>query len=263
MIKLPCFYVKYKECKSLNTESRRYPTYQYIKFIWQKKIYLIGFTILCLLLGAVYSYSRGTSATTTAVIFTGNANNDMLSKPDLIAAKYSRYLSKDIKGSFQAQIADKMEITLSAKGKNKNTLESQVGKAAKKYVQDLTTNFNAQNNVRINYANSVQKEIDATQQSIALYDQLLANHPTGQTADNYNQALVTNQDALQSERSDLLDTQYQITTAEKPQLMSVTTKGTSHNTIRNSLLGAAFGFWVALVVLIFWKYISDARRYNA
>src|ERR1700719_1693509 len=65
MIRLACFYVKYKECKSLNTESRRYPTYQYIKFIWQKKIYLIGFTILCLVIGAAYSYTRGTSATTT------------------------------------------------------------------------------------------------------------------------------------------------------------------------------------------------------
>ena len=71
----------------MNTELKRYETFQYMKFIWQKKMYVIAFTILCIVIGAVYSYYKGSSYTSTALVFTGNANNDMLSKPDLIAVR--------------------------------------------------------------------------------------------------------------------------------------------------------------------------------
>jgi hypothetical protein len=251
-----------RRVKKLNMELKRYETFQYMEFILQKKLYVIAFTILCIVIGAVYSYYKGSSYTSTALVFTGNANNDMLSKPDLIASEYSRYLSKDSKGSFQVKVADTMEITMSANGKNKSLLESQVSNAGKKYAQDLTTHFNAQNTIMKKYAQSAQQEIDATEQSIALYDHLLANNPSTEDANNYNQALMNKQDDLTGSRADLLDVQTQLAKAEKPQLMNVTTTAASRHMARNAGLAGVFGFFVMLVILIFSKYIIDARRYD-
>ena len=61
---------------------------------------------------------------------------------------------------------------------------------------------------------------------------------------------------------DLLDTQTQIAMAEKPAFMNVTTKTAARNLVRNSALAGAFGLLVMLVILIFCKYIIDARRNN-
>ena len=111
-----------------------------------------------------------------------------------------------------------MEITLSANGKNKSLLESQVGNAGKKYVQDLTTHFNAQNMIIKKYAQSVQKEIDATRAIHRLIRSLLANNPSTEDANNYNQDLINKQDDLTGSRADFIDIQTQLAMAEKPQL---------------------------------------------
>lgn len=105
-------------------EKIKYPVYDYIKFIWKKKLLLIGFTILCMVIGAGLSYTKQTVYTSTALVFTGNGNNEKLSKPILITEEYKEEVPQNLRGSLNVKIAEPLQITLSLSGPDKEDVES-------------------------------------------------------------------------------------------------------------------------------------------
>jgi hypothetical protein len=219
-------------------DSRKYPTYQYIRFIWQKKFLLIGLTILCMIITAVYSITKAHTYTSTALVFTGNGNNELLSKPDLIIDKYAKKLSPSVKGSLSAEILEPMQIQLTLSSKDKKLADSEIKKVGKLYTKDLTKQFNKQYNYREDYVKALENEIKAAKKSKVLADK--ENLP------KYN--------------SDLDKNKTKLILFEKPELMNTTTVEKSNHTARNVVLVGAAVFQLMLIILVFWKYIIEARK---
>ncbi|MBX9974425.1 Wzz/FepE/Etk N-terminal domain-containing protein [Cytobacillus firmus] len=241
-------------------EKIKYPVYDYIKFIWKKKLLLIGFTILCMVIGAALSYIKPTVYTSTALVFTGNGNNEKLSKPRLITDTYKDELPEDLSGSLDVKIAEPFQITLSLSGSDKKTVESNTKKVAEQYTNDLIERFNVQFEVQKNYKNSLEGALKKTEEAISEYNQLIQEASDEYKLLHYNEVLFNKEETAEKYRSDLNEAEYDLALAETPELMDVTTNQSSNNLLRNALLAGAFGFQLMLVLLVLWKYIINARR---
>ncbi|WP_282173977.1 Wzz/FepE/Etk N-terminal domain-containing protein [Cytobacillus firmus] len=241
-------------------EKIKYPVYDYIKFIWKKKLLLIGFTILCMVIGAGLSYTKQTVYTSTALVFTGNGNNEKLSKPHLITDEYKDKVTENLSGSLNVKIAEPFQITLSLSGTDKEKVQSNTHKVAEQYTNDLTERFKVQYDVQENLRNALKGVVDKTNKTISEYDQLIQVTSDEYKLLHYNEMLLNKMEALDKYQADLEEIEYDLALAEWPELMNVTTTQTSNNLLRNTLLAGAFGFQLMLVLLVLWKYIINARR---
>ncbi|MBU8771498.1 Wzz/FepE/Etk N-terminal domain-containing protein [Cytobacillus oceanisediminis] len=241
-------------------EKIKYPVYDYIKFIWKKKLLLIGFTILCMVIGAALSYIKPTIYTSTALVFTGNGNNEKLSKPRLITDTYKDELPEDLSGSLDVKIAEPFQITLSLSGSDKKTVESNTKKVAEQYTNDLTNRFNEQLEVQEKYKNALEEKVIKTEEAISQYTQLVQEKSDENKLDHYLEVLINKEEVAEKYRADLEEVEYDLALAETPELMDVTINQSSNNLLRNALLAGAFGFQLMLVLLVLWKYIINARR---
>ncbi|WHY61465.1 Wzz/FepE/Etk N-terminal domain-containing protein [Cytobacillus firmus] len=241
-------------------EKIKYPVYDYIKFIWKKKLLLIGFTILCMVIGAGFSYTKETVYTSTALVFTGNGNNEKLSKPGLIKDTYKDALPEDISSSLDVKITEPYQITLSLSGSDKVSVESNTKKVAEQYTSDLTERFNEQYDVQENIKDALEGVVKNTKEAISQYNKLIQETSDEAKLLHYNEVLINKMEAFDKYQADLEEVEYDLVLAEDPELMNVTTTQTSNNLLRNTILAGAFGFQLMLVLLVLWKYIINARR---
>lgn len=213
-------------------EKEKYVLYQYLKFICRKKWFLIGVTIVFMILGFLFSLRTPVSYVGHALVFTGNANNDLLSKPDLISEIYK----------VTAKVPGPFEVTMDITGNTLQGTDQQIKKVANKYVADLKKRYNAQLKARKDYVNALNQQIKqlSDQQGIEYNANLKSGEPTPDEK--------------------LADLNYKIYKMESPELIDTTTSRTGNNSIRNAILGAAFGFQLMLIILVIWKYILDAKR---
>lgn len=239
-------------------EKIKYPVYDYIKFIWKKKLLLIGFTILCMVIGAAVSYARPTVYTSTAHIFTGNAENDLLSKPNLITPIYQKELPENLSSSLNIQIVEPFHISFSLTGTNKEEVESNTENVAKQYESDLNDRFEEQYAAQESYKNALEGVMEDTKEAISQYNQLIEETPDANKLFNYTATLINKWN--QEHSVELRDTEADLSLAEPPKFIEVKTIQSSNNLLKNTILAGAFGFQLMLVLLVLWKYIINARR---
>ncbi|WP_282140978.1 Wzz/FepE/Etk N-terminal domain-containing protein [Cytobacillus oceanisediminis] len=241
-------------------EKIKYPVYDYIKFIWKKKLLLIGFTILCMVIGAGLSYTKQTVYTSTALVFTGNGNNEKLSKPVLITEEYKEEVPQNLRGSLNVKIAEPLQITLSLSGPDKEDVESNTKKLGEQYSDDLIDRFNKQYEVQEKYKNALEEKVKKTEEAISQYTQLIEENADEEKRVNYIEVLINKEEVAEKYRADLGEAEYDLALAESPELIEVSTVQSSNNLLKNILLAGAFGFQLMLVLLVLWKYIINARR---
>jgi hypothetical protein len=239
---------------------QKYPVYDYVKFIWDKKLLLILATILCMIAGAAFSFTRTQNYTSTAVVFTGNGENDKLSKPGLITGEYKDGLPENLMASFNVKIEEPFLISLSLSGPDKSTVESELKKTAEKYKADLAERFNEQYDVWEDYAKALEAKVKTTEQLIETYREISSTEKNEDNLNRYTEILMLKEEKLPRYYADLKEAEYELKLLEKPELESVTTNTASNNLLRNILLGGVFGFQLMLVILVFWKYVLNARR---
>lgn len=242
-------------------DDEKYPVYDYIKFIWNKKLWLILAAIICMIAGAALSFTRTPNYTSSVSIFTGNGENEMLSKPGFIESEYKDDLPENLSSSLNVKIVEPFHIALSLSGKNKNEVESELLKIAKKYKNDLNERFNDQKSVWENYTKSLEDKVAKTSDSIEMYKELASSKDVNEeNLIHYKEIWMKEEETLSSYMLDLQEANEELKLYEPPKRMDLTTTRSSNNLLRNILLGAVFGFQLILVILIFWKYIINARR---
>jgi uncharacterized protein involved in exopolysaccharide biosynthesis len=239
---------------------QKYPVYDYFKFIWDKKLLLILATILFMIAAAAFSFTRTESYTSKALVFTGNGENERLSKPALIISEYKDELPENLSSSLDAKIVEPFQIQLTLSGADKNTVESELNKTANNYVADLTERFSQQYGVLENYVKAMEAKVKNTQKSIDLYTELVYKEGNEENLNRYIEILIKKEEAQVRYEEDLVEAQDELVLAEPPRFEGMTTNASSNNLLRNVFLGAALGFQLMLVILVFWKYVLNARR---
>lgn len=242
-------------------DEQRYPVYDYVKFIWNKKLWLILAAVLFMIAGAAFSFTRTESFMAKAVVFTGNGENERLSKPNLIIEDYKGDLPESLRAGLDVIILEPFQIQLSLTGKDKNSVESELKKTAEQYKNDLKERFDDQKGILQKYAKAMEAKVEKTQNSIDLYTELASKEGNEENLNRYTEILTKKEEAQVRYVEDLIEAQEDLVLAEPPRFEGeVTTTASSNNLLRNMLLGFALGFQLMLVILVFWKYILNARR---
>jgi hypothetical protein len=241
-------------------DEHKYPVYDYVKFIWNKKLWLVIAAIICMIAGAAFSFTRTPIYTSKVVVFTGTGSNEFLSKPDLIKSRYEKEFKGEFNGNLNVSIKEPYQIEFSLSGADKNKVESDLKMIAEKYAEDMTNRYEVQYGLLNKQVKAIQEKIEKLSQSLETYENLGSKEAEEEL--NYTDIgiLVKRFEALPRYEEDLAEAEYDLALMEEPEPLDVTTTASSNNLLRNMLLGAAFGFQLMLVILIFWKYILNARR---
>lgn len=241
-------------------EKNKNTLYEYVIFIWRKKLWVIGFTILCLVIAGAFSFTSKQHVSATALVFTGNATNDFLSKPELIMDKYEETIPEDIRGSFFVKIEEPFQISLSLTGNDKETVEKELRKVAEKYTSDLKKRFDDQYKTLEQYTEILKRKIDKTEETINYYNEKISEETNGDKLSYYTELVIKAEEDIGEYYSEYYKANYKLTLAESPELMNINTEETGNNLTRNLLLAGAFGFQMMIIILVIWKYILNSRE---
>lgn len=116
---------------------------QYLQYLWKRKWLILLVTILFAGLGYVYEQTRFQETYRgTALIFTGNANNDGLTKPNVQKGFYKNQLPETLK--LDIILPGNFQILITLDGTNSEEVEKNINKISKNYLERLEDNFTRQ-----------------------------------------------------------------------------------------------------------------------
>ncbi|MBS4206753.1 Wzz/FepE/Etk N-terminal domain-containing protein [Bacillus sp. FJAT-50079] len=240
--------------------SEKYILYDYLTFIWKKKWFVLLFTIICGGAGIFFSLSQTHIYESEAVIFVGNAGNDELTKPENIIF-YKEELEGPYEDQFSVTIPRDFQVILKLKGIDEQKVFSQLNKVAESYVSDLNDTFNKKRSRLEDYYMTLEAKVESLQKVIDHYNDQLLNSkvPDSQIAD-YTGLVIEYESQRESYQERINNLGQQLDDMEGPKLSGINTTSSGSKLFRNLFLAMAFGFQCGLVILVFWKYMLNARK---
>lgn len=243
----------------MSVKEEKYVLYDYLKFIWNKKMFVILGLIAGLIIGGVYAMTRPVTYTGTALVFTGNAENDMLTKKELIRPKYQDEIPPHLGGSFTVNIPSDFQVTLSVTGSDRNEVESNINHVSELYVKDLDEGFTRQYDAIEGYSSALSGSIEKTEALLDLYNEkLLTASPTDSNV--YQEEIMKLERQLEKDKENRAENEIDKSIMERPELMTVNMSVNDTSVLLYSLLAGAGLLQAVLVLLVLWKYLRDAAR---
>ncbi|ONK21033.1 hypothetical protein BLX87_24210 [Bacillus sp. VT-16-64] len=242
--------------------NNRYVLYDYLKFF--RKKFWVFIVIPILIIAALYflksnqkPYFQGES-----LIFTNQVSSKILSNPDLVRLKYKEEIPEELKENLNVAVKSEGLVSFQLHGANEKEVKKALQQASKLFVKDLSTAYDEKHSIKQRFVEDTQAKIDSIEQAITLYnDKLNQVNISPKATESYAEIVLQQEKNLSKYKNEVLKVKQELADSESPQLVDVTTtyvKGESLS-IKYILMGIVIGLQVALVMLIFWKYIVDAR----
>ncbi|MEH7235744.1 Wzz/FepE/Etk N-terminal domain-containing protein [Bacillus sp. JJ1562] len=243
------------------SEQNQYILYGYLQFLWKKKWLILLATIIGMGLGYAYALMQPTTYTSTATVFTGNAQNEELSKTKIIKGKYKKILPEDLKGGFIVNIADTNVIDLNLVGSNKPEVEDNIELVAGAFEKDLMKNFKMQEQAIKDYYDFLDGELENPE---GLLNKINKNNLLKSLPESLNTKIVENiltmQLAYMEENYHQLD--IELSGMKEPYISDILHSENKPNPLRYIVLGGAALFQLMLIIVVLWKYIINARQFK-
>lgn len=239
-------------------EENRYVFFEYLLFFWKrKKVFLlipIVFVVGALLLGLF----QKNVYTGQAVIAVGSITTDSLINPDIIQGNYKKDLDPDVKSSFQVVVPKNGQVRMQVSGGDQATVQNNIDKVSKAYLDSLQTLYNKRMDMYQQQTQALNKRIEELGKATEFYRDKVNKNPsdivTGELLIENEKELSRAQDSAQVISIDLLY-------LEGPSLVLEPTVTKQRSPLVSNLLVAlALSVVGMILVLVFWKYIDDAKR---
>lgn len=237
-----------------------YPVYDYLLYLWKKKWIILAITILGMGFGFAITYFQQDTYKSTALIFTGNAKNDLLTKPMLIEETYKEQVDESISASLDATILEPFHITLSLTGSNQQLVQENLESVSRLYTQELLDRYTNQSGQVVMF----QETLSAKLANLESYNEELKG-ALETTEDvtiraDYLKIISENEVVMAELQEDLFDASLTIEQYEEPQLMSVSNQTESAFSLITLLLVGLLSFQIALVYVVLKKYLLNAQQ---
>lgn len=239
---------------------KEYPVYDYLLYVWKKKWAIVAFAILGMCFAFVITFFQDSTYKSTALIFTGNAKNDLLTKPLLIEETYKDQIDESLNSTFDASILEPFHITLSLSGSDQQVVQENIESVAKLYEKELIDRYKNQSNQVVNFQETLTEKLT----NLEKYNQELKNE-LETTEDitlkaEYLKTISENEVVLAELQEDLFDASLTIEQYEEPKLMSISDGTESQSSIFTILLIGLLSFQIALIYFAIKKYILNAQQ---
>jgi len=246
----------------LLAEQKKFVLYEYLVFFWKKKAFFIIIPLIFTLLGygASYVIPKDGKYVGNATIFTGSIKLKALTNPSNIVAQFG----EDIKGEIDAFVSSESYVKLKLYNDNKEQLEKDLEKMASAVEKSLLDNYD------LRYKITKDQVVMAETKLNKLYDVL---EVATDKLENGNMPIEEAKDVVSTidwTEMEISDTEARIARIngdlaffEEPSVNRQ--KVTVVNTYKTelSLAGLIFGVFATILILMLWKYILEARRYNS
>lgn len=243
----------------MNEEAKKsYAFYDYLAFMWQKKLWLIAIPLVAIIVAIIISSLTKPTYQGSVLFNIADATDDKVAVPDIIMSNYQDLLPKEIQPSLQVIVPKYKQIQLQLSGKDKEQVTKGFQDVTKAYYADLQKVFQQKRDLSSKYMETLQRRVNSLEQAAKVIKPSSVNIQTLEAYTNLHEELATNQEQLQSSKLDLASLQAPVIVPPSSlDNLTVTEKASPWKA--NIAIALLAGIIVAIVVVALWKYILDAK----
>jgi hypothetical protein len=236
---------------------------QYLQYLWKRKWMIILVTVLFAALGYVYEKTKFQETYRgSALIFTGNANNDGLTKPQIQRNIYKNQLPETLK--FDFTLPGNYQVLITIDGTNSEEVEKNLNEISNDYIKRLEANFKRQ---AIALEES-RDDLEKSKENIAFLEENMDYYTnqvkeaieSGQDTGPAMEEFSENQKLLIDYKIKYHRDNKKLSKLEEPVLADVSVIPVFNKPFLNPLTAAALGFQLMIVFLVLYKLFTDLLK---
>jgi capsular polysaccharide biosynthesis protein len=237
---------------------KSYAFYDYLAFMWKKKIWVITIPIIAIIIAVLISSFTKPTYQGSVLFNVADATDDKVTVPDVIMSRYQSLLPKELQPSLQVIVPKYKQVQMQISGENKEQVNKGFQTVAKAYYADLQEVYQQKRNLSKQYSDSLQQRVTMLEQASKSIKPASVNAQSLESFTNLQSELATAQEQLQSSKLDLLSSQAPVIVPPNSlDNLTVTEKASPWKA--NILIALLVGIILGLVVVTLWKYVLDAK----
>lgn len=241
-------------------EQKRFALYEYLVFFWKKKIFFLIIPILFMLLGfgASYVIPKDGKYVGNATVFTGSIKQKALTNPSNVVATYG----KDVHGVIDAYVSSESYVKIKIFDDNKERLEKDLQKMAAGVEQGLVDSYNLRYKTTEDIIKNNETTFAQLNDVITVSNERLASEDlTIEETEEITTLLEKSEADAAKAQTSIQSMKTDLAFFEKPGIVSQEVGVTNTYKVELTLAGLVLGIIAAILFLMLWKYINEARRY--
>lgn len=241
-------------------EQKRFALYEYLIFFWKKKQFFIIIPLIFALLGfgASYLVPKKADYVGSGTVFTGSVKLKGLTNPSNIMATFG----EGIQGDVDADVTSESYVKIKIYNNDKAQLESDLAKMTGDLEKALVDSYEHRKQITEEYVKLNRDRLDELNDVLDAYSEKTKNSnlPIEQSSDVDSVVEWT-----ESEIADVVATinrvEGDLAFFEPPSIVRQDINAVDTHKVELTLAGLILGIIAAVLFLMLWKYMNEARRY--
>ncbi|MED4534118.1 hypothetical protein [Metabacillus fastidiosus] len=238
-------------------KEKEYVLYKNLKFIWDKKAFLIIIPLLiCLLTGAVSYFISDHKYVGKAVFYTSTLKKDALTEPDLMDAKY-KVENKNIEIDFSVPKNRRVQIKVT--GDKKADVEQELKSLSEKYNADLMADYKLRYDLTEKPMKDYQKRLENVDKSLEAYYEKVEAGEDQLFDKELLLGFATKEEVAHEYVTSVNRMETDLELFDEPELISTSMEKSDNYFMQNAFIALVLSFFLTLLGLILWRYTREAR----
>ncbi|MFC7373056.1 Wzz/FepE/Etk N-terminal domain-containing protein [Fictibacillus iocasae] len=236
-------------------EEKRYVLYDYLRFFWNKKWVFLAVPLLTLGLAFLYSMLQPVSYQGRTIIFTGDFKGSE-TDPAVVKDMYK----DEAKGlGYSVEVFERGQLVFTVTGSDKEKVQKVSEEISSKHFKLLQSEHGELIRITEEGKSAKEKHLESLDELMSAYESQMSK---GTLSDEEQARMSELQLASTNIEEGIVNMEKDIALFEAPQKLDTAVEESSRNTKAYVALGLVAGIFLSLVLLVFWKYIDEARRYR-
>ncbi|MED4461158.1 hypothetical protein [Metabacillus fastidiosus] len=238
-------------------KEKEYVLYKNLKFIWDKKAFLIIIPLLiCLLTGAVSYFISDHQYVGKAVFYTAKLKEETLTEPDLMDTKY-RAENKNVEVNFSVPQNKRVQIKVT--GDKKADVEKELQSLSEKYNADLMANYKLRYDLTETDMKAYKKQLKKVEKSLQPYYKKVEAAQGGLPETDLLLGIATKEELIHEYLTSVNRMNTELKLFDEPKLNSTSIEKSDNYFIQNAFIALVISFFFTLFGLMLWRYTREAR----
>lgn len=241
-------------------EKKPFILYEYLMFFWRKKVVFIIIPLIFALLGfgASYLYPNNGKYVGNATVFTGAIDLKAMTNPSHVVAQFG----EDVDGEIDAYVSSESYIKIKVFSDDKEELAKDLNNMVEGIEAKLLESYDLRLSFTEKRLETLEQREVELKEAIEIYlDELENGNLTIEESQEYTKLLSTSEVELTDAQTKAQSVRNDIAFFEKPAIVKNEVTLAQKYTTEFVAAGIILGIFAAVLLLMFWKYILDARNY--
>jgi hypothetical protein len=242
----------------LEGQNDRFVLYEYLLFFWKKKWMFLIVPLIFMILAASISLFQPRSYVGSSTTYIGPVKEETLVRTDLITSEYREEVSSKV--GFLVIIPADGRVMFRVTGQDKNTVKKELDKVTNAYLKDVNIAYKEMKSINDNDIAFFESRITSLNSDIKEFTaKIESNTLSPSQVDSFIGMVAEMEDKTADYQSDLRSVLEEKEDMIQPKIISEEINKEQGNLATNVIVGLILGLVFAVLALILWKYILDAK----